>query len=193
MKTINNGTVTVYKSNISGFTLGGFAQSIPCGAIVLGPETLSNIEQAENTCSGGLISPGDHVPSGFPNSTATLKIREGANIYWVDQASFDTYLTSCNACCTPLPQLAIPLNYTASNGDTQSVQNWDDVPNAINYIVQRALNNSFTGAVQVYSGVVSGFTNTGLVNGTPYYYRVKATAPNYQDSDWAIAVVVPAP
>ena len=63
------------------------------------------------------------------------------------------------------------------------------------YIVEEANNQSFTGAVQVYSGTALRTQYiSGHANGT-WYVRVKAVAPGLVDSDWKVSTgcVVNAP
>lgn len=192
MKNINTGNVLVYKSTLNSFDSAGMNQQIPCGAIALGFETLSNIEQID-TCGGGFINPGTRVPDIFPDSTITLKVQVNGDYYWVDADSFNAYMVICNGCCTtpPNPALAIPANFVATPGNVQVVMNWDDVTNATGYVLERSLSNSFTSPTVVYTGATSAFTDTGLTNGTPYFYRVRATEAGFPDSGYAFATATP--
>lgn len=59
---------------------------------------------------------------------------------------------------------------------------WTSVTNATNYVVRRSLNSSMTGATQIYTGTLLGFTDSGLTAGTTYYYTVTASAIGYSSS-----------
>lgn len=70
--------------------------------------------------------------------------------------------------------LSAPIGVSASPGNTQVTINWNTVPGATNYNLKRA---SATGGP--YTSITAGVTGTsyidsGLVNGTAYYYIVTA-------------------
>jgi hypothetical protein len=80
------------------------------------------------------------------------------------------------------------LNLITTPGDAQVGLSWDAVPNRQYYRIERATNSIFT------AGVVTLSTNTtlttfmdtnSLVNGTTYWYRVRATASGYIDGAWS--------
>jgi len=74
----------------------------------------------------------------------------------------------------PVPALVAPagLNMVAGNG--QVTLNWSAVPGAASYNVKRS-NASGGGYAAIATNVGNvGFTDTGLVNGTSYYYVVSA-------------------
>lgn len=93
----------------------------------------------------------------------------------------------------PTPtQLTTPINVSATPACNSAVVSWSAVPNAMSYDVYRC-----TGiycedtATFAYSKkgntTTTSFVNTGLVNGTTYFYRVQAkpgTNP-YSDSNWS--------
>ncbi|OGZ12229.1 MAG: hypothetical protein A2942_03895 [Candidatus Lloydbacteria bacterium RIFCSPLOWO2_01_FULL_50_20] len=69
---------------------------------------------------------------------------------------------------------AIPANLTATSGDGTAGLNWTASTGALSYTVKRS-----TTSGGPYTTIVSGFTstsysNTGLANGTTYYYVVSA-------------------
>jgi hypothetical protein len=172
----------------------GCTQSISCGVEYIGQERVATA-LSQNSCQ---ITEkiGDIVPlagSATPN-VLTVKVKDSIRGFiWIDKASYDARFGDCNDCCVALPTLATPASFTASNGDTQSIINWDDVPNATGYILEMATDGSFTGATIIYTGSTSGFTKTGLTNGTTYYFRVHATADGYNDSGLAFTTATPAP
>jgi hypothetical protein len=71
------------------------------------------------------------------------------------------------------PTLSAPINLTATPGDAQATLSWATTPGASSYNVKRSTVN---GGPYATIGSVSspGFLNTGLTNGTPYYYVVTA-------------------
>ena len=121
-----------------------------------------------------------------------------------DNADYDVKITPF--CCngqygTPLvfvvstTALDIPTNFAATAGDMQVVLSWDNMPDATNYIIDRALDAAFTSSVtEIYSGGhVASVPDTGLDNGTPYYYRIKSQASGYPNSGYAYDNATPAP
>jgi hypothetical protein len=73
------------------------------------------------------------------------------------------------------PPPSAPTNLSATASDTQVALSWNSVAGATSYTVKRS-----TVSGGPYSTIVSGhtttsYTNTGLTNGTTYYYVVSAT------------------
>jgi autotransporter-associated beta strand protein len=68
-----------------------------------------------------------------------------------------------------------PLGLSAVAGDSQIVLSWTSVGNASGYFLKRGTSsgNETTVVVGNYTG--TSYTNTGLANGTTYYYVVAAT------------------
>jgi fibronectin type 3 domain-containing protein len=82
---------------------------------------------------------------------------------------------STEASATPLPAVpATPATVNATAGDTQVALSWSAVSNATGYNVKSSLTNGGTYAVIRTNLNSLTFTNTGLVNGTTYYYVVSA-------------------
>ena len=80
----------------------------------------------------------------------------------------------------------IPPTLSLTPGDTEMVINWGAIPNATNYVIQRATDSGFTtGLTEVYNGALLTDTDTGLTNGTTYYYRGKAQGKGYIESPWS--------
>lgn len=61
---------------------------------------------------------------------------------------------------------------------------WTGVVDAVTYLVQRADNALFSGAVNIYNGPLLSFSESNLVANTAYHYRVRAVASGYANSDW---------
>lgn len=79
-----------------------------------------------------------------------------------------------------------PPSPTVKAGNTQVSLTWSAVDNATGYKIYRRTRVGYASAVQ--AGLVSGtiFTDTGLDNGTSYYYSVSATNPN-GEGPWSIS------
>jgi len=71
------------------------------------------------------------------------------------------------------PTLSAPVNLVATAGDAQASLTWTTSPGATSYNVKRS---TVSGGSYTTVGTVAtpGFVNTGLTNGTPYYYVVTA-------------------
>ncbi len=117
-----------------------------------------------------------------------------------DDANYDVRITPF--CCngqygTPLifvvstTSLVAPTNFTATAGDTEVILDWDDMADADNYIVEMGQVSDYSDAVQIYSGSVSGHTETGLINGEEYFFRVKQQRTGFPDSDWSTDSAIP--
>lgn len=75
------------------------------------------------------------------------------------------------------PQLALPAvpsGLTAAAGNGQVSLNWNTASGATGYILKRSA-TSGSGYIGIYTNATPGYTNTGLVNGSTYYYVVTAT------------------
>lgn len=91
-------------------------------------------------------------------------------------------------------QLAATVPFIDQMNKTTCRVNWTAVSNATNYIVERAqayddgteLEGRPQTYTQVYSGSALTLNQTGLSSITTYFWRVKAQASGYTDSDWAI-------
>ncbi len=81
---------------------------------------------------------------------------------------------SNEASATPLAVPAVPANLTAQAGNAQVALSWGGVVNATSYQVFRSLTagNFAAAPTQTVSG--TSYTDTGLSNGTTYFYTVKA-------------------
>lgn len=83
--------------------------------------------------------------------------------------------------------LDTPTGFIANPGDMVNVLEWDDMADATNYIIERALDAGFTsGLTEVYNGIhVAAVNDDGLTNGVQYFYRIKSQASGYPDSAYA--------
>jgi autotransporter-associated beta strand protein len=86
--------------------------------------------------------------------------------------SVTTYILT-NVVTAPL---AIPTGLTAVPGNTQVALNWNAVVGATNYVLLRGT-NSGNETITVANTTNTTYTDTGLRNGTNYYYVIYATGP----------------
>ena len=73
----------------------------------------------------------------------------------------------------PLP--ATPLNLVATPGDAKVFLSWNTATNATGYNLKRSQTNGGPYAVIVTNYAALAYTNTGLLNGTNYFYVVSST------------------
>ena len=182
--------VTVYKDS-HGFYSEGRERMLQCGYSKIGNENLSLIHQDGGPCAGRVYEAGDVVPDIYPNSVMTTKVNTPGEDIWVDPDSFTAYQLACLECCEPLPTLDAPGNFAAVAGDTIVDLSWDASVGADNYVVERDTDINFGTSTQIYSGPLLLFGDTGLVNDTVYYYRIKAEGEGYIDSEWLLLTATP--
>jgi hypothetical protein len=86
-----------------------------------------------------------------------------------------------------------PADLAAAAGDGRVVLTWSASPNAAGYNVKQATisNGSYTVIATNLAGL--SFTNTGLANGTRYYYAVSARNLAGESANSAVVSVQPAP
>jgi hypothetical protein len=91
-----------------------------------------------------------------------------------------------------LTQLSAPANFDATDdGETEIDLTWDDVGNESSYRLERSLDGT-TGWSQIGGTIAAGttsYSDTGLSEGTTYFYRLKAVGDglNYSDSIYSEA------
>lgn len=103
-------------------------------------------------------------------------LSNGTTYYYVVSAgnSIGEGTNSVQATATPsLPLPGVPVGLTATAGDTRISLSWSAASAASAYVVKRAMVNGGDYASLV-TNTATTFTNTGLVNGTTYYYVVSA-------------------
>jgi subtilisin family serine protease len=74
--------------------------------------------------------------------------------------------------CTPAAPVA-PTNLTATGGNAQVALTWTGSSGATSYNVKRST-TSGSGYVTIATPTTTSYTDTGLTNGTPYFYVVTA-------------------
>lgn len=93
---------------------------------------------------------------------------------------------------TALTQLASTTLTAAATTptDTKIALSWPSTPNSATYVVEQAIDAQFlNGLYTIYSGSNLSFTQSNLAPGTLYFYRIKAKAAGYADSDFAFATL----
>ena len=104
-------------------------------------------------------------------------VTNGTKYYYVVSA-YNSYGQSANSAevsATPVapPPPAAPTALTATPGNAQVVLAWTAATGATSYNVKRSTTNG-SGYAKIGSSTTAGFTDTGLTNGTTYYYVVSA-------------------
>lgn len=93
---------------------------------------------------------------------------------------------------TALTQLTATTLTAAGTSPTDSklTLTWPSVPSALTYVVEQAIDAQFqNGLYAAYTGSALTFTQSNLSAGTPYFYRIKAKASGFADSDYAFATL----
>lgn len=92
--------VVVYKDNTLATWAGGCIRYIDCNFSYVKNESIS-LTVGGNKCVN--YQPGDSWPGGAApegvDLTATVKIAVKNGFLWINQASYDSLLNACNACC----------------------------------------------------------------------------------------------
>ncbi|MDQ3259012.1 MAG: fibronectin type III domain-containing protein, partial [Acidobacteriota bacterium] len=100
---------------------------------------------------------------------------------------------SAEASATPLAPPAAPTGLTATAGNAQVSLTWTASAGATSYNVKRATTAGGPYASIVTGVTTTGYTNTGLVNGTTYYYVVSAVNANGESANSSEASATTAP
>jgi autotransporter-associated beta strand protein len=95
--------------------------------------------------------------------------------YYYEVAAVNAAGVSANALVTVIAPPAAPTSLSAVPDDSQVTLTWSAVANATSYILKSGASsgNETTTVISGYTG--TSYTNTGLANGTTYYYVVAAT------------------
>jgi len=87
---------------------------------------------------------------------------------------------------------SMPTNLSAAAGDRQVNLTWTAATNATSYKVKRGATNAVGPFSVIASGIITtNYTDTNVVNGTAYYYRVLGTNANGDGPDSASALATP--
>jgi fibronectin type 3 domain-containing protein len=127
-----------------------------------------------STTNGG---PYTAIATGLTVTTYTdTGLTNGTTYYYVVQAvnSAGTSPNSNQASATPIAPPPPPTGLTATAGNTQVALTWTASSTARTYNVLRSTTNGGPYATVVTSLTATSYTDTGLTNGTTYYYVVQA-------------------
>ena len=107
--------------------------------------------------------------------TTFLDVGLTPGTYYYQVAAVNAAGVSANATLTVIAIPGAPASLSATPGNMQVTLSWSAVPGAASYYLYSGTisNNVTTLVVPAYSG--TSYTNTGLANGTTYYYLVAAT------------------
>jgi hypothetical protein len=132
-----------------------------------------------STSSGGEGS--TPIASGVTSTSYTNTGLTNGTTYYYKVAAVNTAGTSgqsTEASATPAGTVSIPptpSGLTATAGNGQVSLSWQGSSGATSYNVYRSTSSGGEGSTPVASGVTTTtYTNTGLTNGTTYYYKVAA-------------------
>jgi hypothetical protein len=137
------------------------------------------------------------IASVSTTSYSDNNVSNGTKYYYVVSA-YDSYGQSANSAevsATPAaPPPAAPAGLTANVVDSQVALTWPTSSGATNYNVKRSTTNG-NGYAQIVNTTGTNFTDSGLTNGTTYYYVVSAvnSAGEGPNSNQASATPVSGP
>jgi len=120
-------------------------------------------------------------------------LTNGTKYFYVVSA-YNSYGESANSSevsATPAaPALSAPANLTATAGDTQVGLAWSAVASATSYNVKRSTTSG--AEITISSPMTNAFTDTGLTNGTKYFYVVSAVSGATESANSAEVNATPA-
>ncbi|WP_166244758.1 glycoside hydrolase family 6 protein [Paenibacillus turpanensis] len=130
-----------------------------------------------------------------PNYTDT-GLTNGTTYYYVVSAvnSAGESANSAQVAVTPKAGAAVPaapVGLTAAAGDTQVVLSWSAADGATGYNVKRAASSGGPYTTVASNVSVASYTDTGLANGTTYYYVVSAVNSAGESANSAEASAAP--
>ncbi len=82
--------------------------------------------------------------------------------------------SSTEVSATPLAAPSSPVNVVAQAGNAQVALSWDNVANATSYQMFRSTTSNTFGTLPTQTVSTAAYNDTGLANGTTYYYVVRA-------------------
>ncbi len=110
--------------------------------------------------------------------TETTYSDSGLNLgttYYYQISAVNTGGVSANATATVVPALTAPVSLSAIPGNAQVALSWTSVAGATGYYLFSGTNSGGENTVVAANFAGTSFTNTGLINGTTYYYVVACT------------------
>ena len=105
-------------------------------------------------------------------------------------ASIAESARSADVSATPVAPPPAPAGLTATPGNAQVVLAWNVTAGATSYTVKRSL-TSGSGYATIFTGATTGYTDSAVTNGTPYYYVVTASNAGGTSADSAQSAATP--
>jgi fibronectin type 3 domain-containing protein len=188
---------------------GGSAPTAPTGLAAATANAQVNLTwNTSSTATGYYVkrstTAGSEVQIAAVSSTSYTdnNVTNGTKYYYVVSA-YNSYGPSANSVevnATPVapPPPGAPTGLVATAGNAQVMLTWNMSTGATTYNVKRSTTNG-SGYQTVGSPTTTSFTNTGLTNGTTYYYVVTAvdsageSGPSSQASATPVAPAQPPP
>jgi fibronectin type 3 domain-containing protein len=182
---------------------GGSAPAVPTGLAAAGANAQVNLTWTAS--SGATLyyvkrsttSGGPYTQIGTPSVTmfADTSVSNGTKYDYVVSAynSYGQSANSAEASATPVapPPPAVPSGLTATPGHAEVVLSWTAVSGAASYNVKRATTSGGPYST-VHSTAMTSYTDTGLNNGTKYYYVVSAVSNAVESANSAQVAATPA-
>jgi hypothetical protein len=118
-----------------------------------------------------------------PTSIATLQTGNNILNGTLDEVRlYDRILTAGETAALVVPPPAAPTGLAATAGDGSVTLSWSASSGATSYVV-KCSTTSGSGTTAIATNASLVFTNTGLINGTPCYYVVRAMNAAGQSAD----------
>lgn len=115
------------------------------------------------------------VTTGYTNTGLTNGTTYYYKVKAVNASGTSGYSNEASAVPTGGSAPAAPTGLAATPGNTQISLSWSASSGATSYEIYRGTTSNGQNATPIASGVTAtNYTNTGLTNGTTYYYKVKA-------------------
>ncbi len=159
-------------------------------ALTWNPENIAtnyNVKRA--TVSGGPYSP-ISTPGAVPNAAYTDNTAVDGTTYYYVVSAMTTNGESANSpsevSATPSVPPPTPTNVVATPGMGQVVVSWDPSLGAATYNVKRSTTSG--AEVTITNVSATSYTDTAVINGTPYYYVVSAVNATKAESTNSVEV-----
>jgi fibronectin type 3 domain-containing protein len=191
-----------YARSVNGGGGGGAVPTVPSGVAATGGNAqvsltwnasagASGYYAKRATSSGGPYS--QVAAQGATNLTDT-SVTNGTKYFYV-VSSYNAQGESANSAevnATPAaPAPVTPTGLTATPGNGQVILTWTASGGATSYRVKRSTTNG-SGYTEIARPTTASFTNTGLANGTTYYYVVSAVNAAGESSNSSQVSATPA-
>ncbi len=150
---------------IGGSTQVSLAWTAPVGSV-------TGYKVYRGTTPGG--EGGSPIATPGTNAYTDTGLSAGTTYYYTVKATNTAGDSAASSEASTITIPATPTNPAATAGDTQVVLNWDAMTGASGYKVYRGTTPGGESGTAVASPGTNTYTDTGLTNGTTYYYKVSA-------------------